>query len=47
MLDVAGLLNDAVEITRTRWQNEARLRGLDYDVTLDAKRGLAYDWQRF
>ena len=40
MLDVAGLLNDAVEITRTRWQNEARLRGLDYDVTLDAGAGL-------
>ncbi len=36
MLDVAGLLNDAVEITRTRWQNEARLRGLDFEVTLDA-----------
>lgn len=40
LLDVAGLLNDAVEITRTRWQNEARLRGLDYEVTLDAGRGL-------
>jgi PAS domain S-box-containing protein len=36
LLDMAGLLNDAVEITRTRWQNEARLRGLDYEVTLDA-----------
>jgi PAS domain S-box-containing protein len=40
LLDMAGLLNDAVEITRTRWQNEARLRGLDYDVTLDAEPGL-------
>ena len=40
MLDVAGLLNDAVEITRTRWENEARLRGLDYAVTLDAEAGL-------
>ncbi|HKR58685.1 MAG TPA: PAS domain S-box protein, partial [Pyrinomonadaceae bacterium] len=39
VLDVGGLLNDAVEITRTRWQNEARLRGLDYQVTLDAKPG--------
>jgi CheY-like chemotaxis protein len=39
MLDVASLLNDAIEITRTRWQNEARLRGLDYQVTLDAKSG--------
>ncbi|HYJ89570.1 MAG TPA: ATP-binding protein, partial [Pyrinomonadaceae bacterium] len=40
LLDVAGLLNDAIEITRTRWQNEARLRGLDYEVTLDAGCGL-------
>ena len=39
VLDVGSLLNDAVEITRTRWQNEARLRGLDYQVTLDAKPG--------
>lgn len=37
ILNVAGLLNDAIEITRTRWQNEARLRGLDYDVTLQAE----------
>lgn len=39
-LEVAGLLNDAVEITRTRWQNEARSRGLEYDVTLNAGNGL-------
>jgi len=39
VLDVGSLLNDAIEITRTRWQNEARLRGLDYRVTLDAKPG--------
>ncbi len=39
MLDVAGLLNDAIEITRTRWENEARLRGLDYQVILDAASG--------
>jgi PAS domain S-box-containing protein len=39
MLDVYSLLNDAIEITRTRWQNEARLRGLEYQVTLDAARG--------
>jgi PAS domain S-box-containing protein len=39
MLDVSGLLNDAIEITRTRWQNEARLRGLEYQVTLDAESG--------
>lgn len=37
-VDVAGLLNDAVEITRTRWQNEARVRGLEYEVTLNAER---------
>lgn len=39
-VDVAGLLNDAIEITRTRWQNEARLRGLDYEVMLEAGCGL-------
>ena len=39
MLDVSSLLNDAVEITRTRWQNEARLRGLDYQVILEAESG--------
>jgi signal transduction histidine kinase/CheY-like chemotaxis protein len=38
MLDVYSLLYDAIEITRTRWQNEARLRGLEYQVTLDAAR---------
>ncbi|MBA2528140.1 MAG: PAS domain S-box protein [Pyrinomonadaceae bacterium] len=39
ILDVRGLLVDAVEITRTRWENEARLRGLDYQVELDASVG--------
>ncbi|MEO7971415.1 MAG: PAS domain S-box protein, partial [bacterium] len=39
-LEVGGLLNDAIEITRTRWQNEARSRGLEYDVTLNAGNGL-------
>ncbi len=39
ILDVCSLLNDAIEITRTRWENEARLRGLDYQVTLDAEGG--------
>jgi PAS domain S-box-containing protein len=39
IIDVASLLNDAIEITRTRWQNEARLRGLEYDVQLDAESG--------
>lgn len=39
MLDVASLLNDAIEITRTRWENEARLRGLHYQVLLQADSG--------
>ncbi len=39
MLEISGLLNDAVEITRTRWENEARLRGLDYQVILAAENG--------
>ena len=39
ILDVATLLNDAIEITRTRWENEARLRGLDYEVILNAEPG--------
>ena len=39
LVDVGGLLNDAVEITRTRWQNEARVRGLEYDVKLNTAAG--------
>ena len=39
LLDVAGLLRDAIEITRTRWQNEARAEGLNVDVTLNAEQG--------
>ena len=39
LVDVAGLLNDAVEITRTRWQNEARVRGLEYEVKLNTESG--------
>jgi PAS domain S-box-containing protein len=39
LVDVGSLLNDAVEITRTRWQNEARVRGLEYEVKLDTERG--------
>jgi PAS domain S-box-containing protein len=35
-LEVRGLLVDAIEITRTRWENEARLRGLEYEVNLEA-----------
>src|ERR1044071_4903346 len=40
-LDASQLLADAVEITRTRWHNEARLRGLLYSVELETK-GPAY-----
>jgi signal transduction histidine kinase len=36
-LEIRGLLVDAIEITRTRWENEARLRGLEYEVNLDAQ----------
>jgi PAS domain S-box-containing protein len=39
IVDVRSLLNDAVEITRTRWENEARLRGLEYEVKLEAEKG--------
>jgi CheY-like chemotaxis protein len=39
MLNIRSLLNDAIEITRTRWENEARLRGLDYKVILEAEHG--------
>jgi PAS domain S-box-containing protein len=37
LLDVRSLLHDAIEITRTRWENEARVRGLEYKVTLEAE----------
>jgi PAS domain S-box-containing protein len=36
LLDVSSLLRDAIEITRTRWENEARVRGLRYEVELQA-----------
>ncbi|HEY0547682.1 MAG TPA: PAS domain S-box protein [Pyrinomonadaceae bacterium] len=36
LLEVGSLLRDAVEITRTRWENEARTRGLHYEVLLEA-----------
>ncbi len=39
LVDVGSLLNDAIEITRTRWQNEARIRGLEYEVKLDTAKG--------
>ncbi len=34
-VELDGLLRDAVEITRTRWENDARARGLSYDVRLE------------
>jgi PAS domain S-box-containing protein len=37
---VVELLRDAVEITRTRWENDARARGLRYDVTVEGDRAL-------
>jgi PAS domain S-box-containing protein len=37
LLDIASLLRDAVEITRTRWQNEARAGGRLIDVILNAE----------
>lgn len=40
LLDVSLLVGDAVEITRTRWENEARLRGLDIEVKIDAEQAL-------
>ena len=37
MLELTALVRDAIEITRTRWENEARAGGLNIDVTLNAK----------
>jgi PAS domain S-box-containing protein len=37
MLDVGNLLRDAVEFTRTRWQNEALAAGIEIDVTVNAE----------
>jgi len=39
-VDVRSLLDDAIEITRTRWYNEARLRGLNYEVKLTSESDL-------
>jgi PAS domain S-box-containing protein len=39
-LDIGSLLRDAIEITRTRWENEARAAGLNVDVTLNAEADL-------
>lgn len=35
LLAVDSLLRDAAEITRTHWENEARARGLQYEVALE------------
>jgi len=40
LLDASQLVSDAVEITRTRWENEARLRGLEIEVAVNAKEPL-------
>jgi len=40
LLDMAGLVRDAIEITRTRWQNESRARGISINVTLKTQDGL-------
>jgi PAS domain S-box-containing protein len=40
ILDLGELLRDAMEITRTRWQNEARAAGINIEVTLNAEPGL-------
>lgn len=39
-LDIGNLLRDAIEITRTRWENEARAAGLNVEVTLSAESDL-------
>lgn len=38
-LDLGNLLRDAIEITRTRWQNEARAAGQNIEVLLNADAG--------
>ena len=37
LLEVGNLLRDAIEITRTRWQNEALAAGVNVQVVLDAE----------
>jgi len=37
LLDMPDLLRDVIEITRTRWQNEARAAGINIEVTLNAE----------
>lgn len=33
-VDVSGIAADAIEITRTRWRNDAQSRGVQYDIRL-------------
>jgi PAS domain S-box-containing protein len=40
LLDASALLRDAIEITRTRWQNEASMRGLFYAVEIETEEQL-------
>lgn len=40
-VDVGAVVTDAIEITRTRWRNDAQSHGLNYDVTYSAD-GEAY-----
>lgn len=40
LLDLSSLLRDVVEITRTRWENEARAAGRKIEVTLNAHEGI-------
>ena len=37
LLELRSLLRDAIEITRTRWENEARAAGLNIEVSLSAE----------
>jgi len=39
LLDIGSLLRDAVEITRTRWENEARAQGQIINVVLNGGEG--------
>jgi PAS domain S-box-containing protein len=35
-VDVSELVRDAVEITRTRWKNDAQSRGISYEIRVEA-----------
>src|SRR6185369_11889081 len=37
IVEVVGLLRDSQEITRTRWENEALMRGLNFEVVVQAE----------